>query len=389
MSAVSLVLLPLMVTVAASSWQERSCLREPVRNISINTQSHDSNFKRVKWETRNCKGTMEITGVVRIAGDLSGFEYIAPDGKVVIQSRDDDHDRDLTMTHAPQGFAYVYEVDGNRKPFDSDGRAWLASVVELLVRRAGFGADERVDYLLRTGGVAAVLREVDVMDSDHTQRMYLTKLVNRASLNGGAVQSVIEVSARELESDYELATFLSALAEKYNFTAESRGAFINATRQLDSDYEQKRTLMAVLKKGNLSGDDVAAVLSAVSSIDSDYERGQVLKTVAASIDFSQPRLQEAYVKAAADIDSDYELRQVLIAVLKRDRLTQPALDVVLTAAATLNSDYERSEVLMQVLRTHTLTREQRNQVIKITDQMGSDYERGKVSALLVRQMNGQ
>ena len=446
-----------LVTVTVSPAQKPSCLSEAVRNLSINSTRDDDDFQRVKWETRSCKGSMEIYGKVRIAGDLSGFEYIPPDGKVVIETRDDDGRRELTMTHAPQGFAYVYEVDGKRRTWDNDGKAWLSSIVEMLVRRAGYGADERIDYLLRTGGVNAVLREVDIIDSDYTQRLYLSKMLNKTSLNSGAVESVIELAAKELDSDYELAELLMTVGRKYDFTAGSRAAFIGATQKLESDYEHRRVLSAALKKGGLSSEDVTAILNsavnlssdyekaelligvagryqldermrtaylaatrgmssdyekkrvfttlikqgglgagdlaylldATSSVRSDYERGEILKLVAGSLDFSQPKLQEAYVKAASEIDSDYELRQVLGAVLKRDRLSTAALDVVLNAASTINSDYERAELLMQVLRNHSLNSEQRNRVIKMTDQMRSDYERGKVSAMLIRQMNGQ
>jgi hypothetical protein len=388
MGVVSVVWMPLIVTVITGTQQPQPCLRGEVRHISISSQS-DDDYKRVKWDTRACKGTMEIYGNVRIAGDLSGFEFIPQDGKVVITSTDDDHDRELTLTHAPQGFAYVYEVDGKRATWDNAGKAWLSSIIQLLVRRAGYGADERVDYLLKSGGPNAVLQEVRLIDSDYTQRIYLTKLLNRTTLNATAVESVIKSAGETLESDYELASFLITVANKYEFTAGARLAFIAATQSLDSDYEHKRTLTAVLKKGNLNADDLTAVLHSVREIDSDYERGQVLKAVAPSIDFSQPQLQEAYVKAASEIDSDHELRQVLSAVLKRDRVSVAALDAVLTAAATLGSDYERAELLMQILRNYTLTREQRNQVIKITDQMGSDHERGRVSSMLLRQMNAQ
>jgi hypothetical protein len=388
MNVLLVVLVPMMVTIGADGLQQSSCLREAVRQISITSHSDDES-RRVKWETRNCKGQMAITGAVRIAGDLSGFEYIAPNGRVVIASRDRDHERELTLTHAPQGVAYAYEVDGKRSSWDSEGKAWLAAIMELLVRRAGYGAEERVDYLLRTGGVNAVLHDVDVMDSDYIQRVYLTKLLNKTTLNGDALQDVIDVSARTLGSDYELTSFLTAVAAKYNFSPRSRAAFIRATYTLDSDYERKRALTAVLKKGNLGADDAAAVLHSLRSFDSDYERAQVLKAVAAEIDFEQPRLQEAYVKAAMEIDSDYELRQTLLAVLKRDPLPSGAVSAVLASATKLDSDYERAELLMQILKTRALTRQQRSQVITLTDQMSSDYERGRVSSVLVRQMNSQ
>ena len=437
--------------------QQDGCLRESVRNISVSSHNDDDNYRRVKWETRNCSGTMELHGTVRIAGDLSGFEYIAPNGKVVIVARDDEHKRELTLTPAGDRFAYVYEVDGNRRAWDSEGQQWLSSILQLLVRRAGFGADERVEHLLKTGGLNAVLQEVAVMESDWVQRQYLTKTLSRTTLNGGGVASLLQLAGRELDSDYELAEFLIAVSRNYDFTPASRAAFIQASATLASDYEHRRALSAVLKKGGLSSEDVTAmltsakaidsdyekaellisivgryqldpamrsaylaatsdmdsdyeqkrvftallnqgglssadlahVLNATSSVNSDYERSQILKRISADLDFTQPQVQEAFLKAASEIDSDHELRQVLMSVMRRERLSAGALNVVLAAAETLGSDYERAELLLHVLRSYTLNADQRNRVINLTERMRSQHERGKVSALLIRQMNSQ
>ncbi len=434
--------------------QSARCLQDAVRNVSINTKQDDE-FTRVKWEAGRCKGTMELNGRVRLAGDLSGFESISPGGKVTIETDDGDRKRELTLTPSNDRFAYLYEVDGDRRAWDNEGKAWLASVMTFLVRRAGFGADERVDYLLRTGGTNAVLQEVVAIDSDHTQRIYLNKLLGKTTLNGGAVQTVINLAGRELESDYELAQFLIAVAERYEFTNESRAAFIKAVASIDSDYEHRRTLSAVLKKGGLSTGDVTAVLSSANTIGSDYEkaelligianryrfdqpmrsayldatrnigsdyekgrvfkallkqeglsasdmaqlldgsatirsdyeRSQILKQLSGTLDFTRPAVQQAYVKAASEIDSDYEVRQVLSAVLKRDRLTPPAVDAVLSVSETIDSDHERAELLTQLLNNHELSQAQRRRVMEMVADMSSEHYRGRVSSLLLRQIS--
>jgi hypothetical protein len=156
-----------------------------------------------------------------------------------------------------------------------------------------------------------------------------------------------------------------------------------------SDYEKKRVFTTVLKQGGLSSADVAYVLDATSTISSSYERSEILKMLSTNLDFTQPQLQEAYLKAASEIRSDHELRQVLSTMLKRERLNANGLNVVLAAAEKIDSDYEQSELLTQVLRSYTLNADQRNRVIKMADQMASEYERGKVSSLLIRKMNSQ
>ena len=348
---VALLLVAVLPAVARA--QAAACDAESLRNIS--TTKNDNDLTRVKWESRNCKGRIEIRGSARIAGDLTGFASISPGSTVIIETEGNDAERKLTLTPAGDRFAYQYEVDGDRKAWDSEGQRWLASVITLLVRRAGFGADERVDHLIRQHGVAGVLDEVREMDSDYTQRTYLNLLLNKTTLNGGAVRTVIDVAARELQSDYELTQLLIAVSKRYNLTSESREAFIRATSTLESDYERRRALSVVLSRGSLSRDDVVAVLDATAEMDSDYERAQVLKQVSAHSDFGDDRLQQAYLKSAASMQSDYERRQVLTTLVKRGKLEPVAVDVVLTAAGSFNSDYERAELLTLLLQTQTLT----------------------------------
>lgn len=365
--------------------QNVDCAGESLRNVS--TSKNDDEFTRVKWESRNCKGSIEIRGLAKVAGDLSGFSSISPGGRVTIETESNDVERKLTLTPSSDRFAYQYEVAGERRAWDRDGQRWLASVVTLLVRRAGFGAEERVDYLLREKGVSGVVDEVRVMESDYTQRVYLNLLLNKTTLNGGAVRTVIDVAASELQSDYELTQLLLSVSKRYTLNNETREAFIRATGSLDSDYERRRALSAALAKGSLSSADVAAVLGSAAEMRSDYERSQILKQVSAEWDFNDPKLQQAYLKAAGDMNSDYERRQSLTALLNRGKLAPGALDVVLAAAASFRSDYERAELLTLVLTTQTLTQSHKARMLDLIEDIKSEHERGKVASLMLKQMN--
>jgi hypothetical protein len=161
---------------------------------------------------------------------------------------------------------------------------------------------------------------------------------------------------------------------------------LDAIQGIDSDYEQRRVVSTLLKQRGLTAADAAMIVDGTSSIDSDYERGEVLKQVSSSLDFSQPALQQAYLKAASEIESDHELRQALSALLKQQRVNPAALDLVLNAVTTIDSDYEQTEVLLEVLKNHTLTSAQKARVAKITESIGSDHDRGRVSAMLLRQL---
>ena len=383
MGAMSILLVAL-VTVGDAR-QESVCARGSMQHLSVNTNSDDDSQK-IKWETRECKGTMEIEGKVRLAGDLSGFESISSGGKVFITARHHGDKRELTLTPTSNGFAYVYEVNGDRRKWDNEGKAWLTSILALLVHHSAFAADERVDYLLRERGVNGVLQEVGKLSSDWSQRMYLTKLLEKATLNSAALESVLKVAAREIESDYEHRQLLSAVLKKGGLRSEGVVLVLNTASHIDSDYERAQLLIDVASRVKLDQQMRSAYLTATREIDSDYEKRRVFTALMKQGDLSSSDL--TYVaEAASAIDSDYELRLTLMSVLSAERVNAAAIDAVLASARELDSDYELSTLLTHMLSKYTLTAEQRRQVIRLTEGMSSDHERGRVSAVLVRQMN--
>ena len=374
------------VVTAGVTFQNPDCLRGDLKQMSTSINDDGAGHTRVKWEARNCSGIMEIEGTARMAGDLSGFSSISQGGRVTIETRERGIRRKLTLTPAGGRFAYTYEVNGDRHAWDADGQRWLTSVVTLMVQRGGFGAAERVAYLLREKGVAGVLGEVEAIDSDHVQRRYLDLLLNTTTLNGAAVGSMVEAAGRVIESDHELAQVLAAVTSKYGFTPESRAAYIKAVSSLRSDHERGRALTALLEKGSLTHDDLITVLELTASIGSTHERGQILMRVPPNADFGEPRLRTAYIKAASSMESDYELGRVLGSLLVRGRVAPALTDIVLAAAGSIDSDHERSSLLQQLLRTQTLTAAQRDHVVRLHDEIESEHERGKVASLLIRQL---
>ena len=366
--------------------QAPNCQASEIRQMSTSISSDDDrSHTRVKWATRDCKGTLEINGDAKIAGDLTRFQSISAGGRVRIETRDPRSSRKLTLTPSEGRFLYAYEVDGKRRGWDNDGQVWLTSILTLLVRHAGYGAEERVDYLLREKGVAGVIEEVGLMTSDHTQRRYLTLLLNKTTLKPREVHTLLEVAGRELASDYELGELLVATTRKYGFTAETRTPYLNAVRSLESDYERSKAILALLNSRSLNEDGQVAVLELAAEIRSSYERGRVLKQMMNQSGRLEARFQEAYLKAA-NVDSDYEVGQMLSAILLRQRLVPSAIDVALTVIGTIRSDYERAQALSKLINTQTLTSAQQSRAADLTDEIRSEYERGKVASLLLRKM---
>ena len=365
----------------AALQQAQTPCGEGNKNLSINTHGDDDR-QEVKWEAGGCKGRITMSGKVRLAGDLSGIESLSRAGEFRLWLNDG---RDIRVVNAKPGgssIVYEYTVNGDARPWNTEGRAWFASILAFVVRSTGFAADERVEYLLRTQGPSGVLAEVEKMSSDYVQRLYLHKLVNKAQLNGTAVESVLATAKRSLESDYEMTELLIAVANKYAFTEGVRRAFIEATGTLESDYEHRRALSAVLKKGGLSSENVAAMLTSSQRLASDYEKAELLLSIAGRYSLD-PGMRSAYLASARKMESDYEKGRVFKALLKQAEASSQDAALILESVATMESDYERAELLRMLPPSGLSNAEAQTAYLNVIADMRSDYEmRRSLSALM-------
>ncbi|MEX2285133.1 MAG: M56 family metallopeptidase [Gemmatimonadota bacterium] len=370
-----------MLASSASAQQENCWTNSRRNNISHNS-SDESRIQTITWSSDRCSGSARIEGTVRMNTDLTGIASISSGGMFRIEEDDGDNERRLTVRPVGGQLQYQYRVSGRDAEFDAAGRAWLAQALISLYRNTGFAAEERVEHLLRTQGPQAVINEVSLMRSDHVQRVYLTKLLERADLSPALVKQGMEVAARELESDYELAQTLIAFANKHDLNDETRSIFINASTSISSDYERRRVLSTALAKGGLRSQDVSAMLNSAASISSDHEKSQLLIGLTNKYTL-EPSMRAAYLNAAKGIRSDYEKRRVYQNLLKQGSLSSTDIATILEYAALIRSDNEQAQVLLSMSEFDLSNAALQRAYLNATRNISSSYEHRRVlSALL-------
>jgi len=280
-----------------------------------------------------------------------------------------------------------YYVGRKQKPFDEEGRTWLAATLPVIYRNTTLAAPSRVRRLLARGGAAAVLAEVDKMSSDHVARAYYSELLKQGSMGPEGVQKVVEHAGHHLDSDYELAQLLvGVLDEEHALSEELALACAEATRSLDSDYERGRVLKAVVDRNPASATMMKAVLRAAQAMNSDYETAQILVRVAKRFPVDAATTPEFFA-VIQKMNSSYEARRALAQVVEHGKRSPETARAVLTGAAVLSSDYERTELLRALARDEgwELGRDAAEAYVAAVADLGSDYERGRaLTALLKR-----
>jgi beta-lactamase regulating signal transducer with metallopeptidase domain len=273
-------------------------------------------------------------------------------------------------------------VSGQERPFDPEGRKWLAEVLPKFIRQSGIGAKSRVARFMKSGRAAAVLAEIGRIEGSWAKRVYFTELFNQPGLSGATIQEALAQAGREVDSDFELASLL--ISSNRLVTDDGvRRTYLEAARTIGSDFELRRVLSSIVKAGTMTPAIAASVLDTSGSIDSDFEQASLLVEFAARQPLDGPA-GAAFFKALAGVSSSFEHNRVLKAVLQRTDLSEPVRVAALESGAAIESDFEVASFLTQFVKTSGVDGAARAPFFRAVASIESAFERGRVLQALSR-----
>jgi beta-lactamase regulating signal transducer with metallopeptidase domain len=276
-----------------------------------------------------------------------------------------------------------YFVNASERPYEPEGRQWLSANLPKFVRNTGIGAPARVGRFLKSGGVQGVTAEIGRIDSSYVKGIYFRELFKQATLTPEQYRQVMAQASREMQSDYELAQLLIAIADRLPNDDTSRDAYFTAAAGISSDYELRRVYSTMLKRGPVSSQTLAAILAHSKTIQSDYELSELLRQILSQQTLDD-RNRTAFFDVVSTIQSDYERHRVLSTVISKDRASDPAVvQAALTHASSMSSDYEAATFLLEVLKQNGVEGSAREPFFKMVSGLSSGYERGRVLQAVV------
>src|SRR6266699_4572700 len=339
------------------------------------THSHegDGDVVTLSITTGGCAVTFDGDGKFTFNDDFSDIATLASGGRIVIQVDYGAHDRRLTIQRGNNGLERVYKIDGDIRPFDDEAKAWLKETLTFLLRRTGFMAEERSRWILERRGIQGLIDELGELTGDYTRRIYYQAAVESGKLDAAGYERLVTMAGQTIDSDYELAEFLIAVAQKQPLTERMQAGFVTAAKSIGSDYERHRVLTAALSRPGLTPAMEAAMLDAAADISSDYELAELLIEVNTARPIDEA-VRPAFFKAANRLQSDYEHRRVLDAVVKRTGTSPAMLLDVLTSAKTIGSDYEHGRTLLSIVARGDVPQPVVLAVLASAKQISSDHE---------------
>ena len=348
-------------------------------NTSISQNSDDEKETwRAHISAGDCDVTIRSIGKVRFANDLSDVQSVPANGSFFLTESDALTTRRIEIRSDDAGrMTRKFTVDGVERPWDDEGRRWLATVLVALERRTAFTASTRVPALYKEGGVDAVLREIALMSGDHARRRYFEALFEATpSLSETETRRALEI-AGAMDSDFEVAQTLISIA-KTGRIGRGSTAYLQAVRNIESDFETRRVLTALLKATTPDADAMTLLLNVADNIESDFELAQLLLEVS-DRGLATAGTREAYFKAVGTIESDFEQRRVLSSILKRADNSDAVQKSLLQAASGIESDFELASFLVGFAAKYPdMSTAIRESFMKAADSIDSEHEYGRV-----------
>jgi beta-lactamase regulating signal transducer with metallopeptidase domain len=331
-----------------------------------------------------CSVELRANGGFKLNADFTDIGQIDDGGSVTVETKGG-VDRRVEVRPRGGKLEHRYFVGNTEHPYDAGATAWFTATLTDLLRRTGFAAQDRSQWILQTRGVDGLFQEIAELDGDYAKRIYYEALIADGKADPAVVSRVVTQAGNEMMSAYDLAELLVLVGRLYPLTEPMRSAFVTASGHLDSDYDRHRVLAVVLANRNLPDDLASAVLTSASGISSDYDLAEVLIVLIQKHPITEG-MRAAFFKAVNSIDSDYDRHRVLSTLLAQNPPAAPSLVVdALGSVGKISSAYDRAEVLVQVANSYALAEPMRASFFAAVDGIDSDYDHARVLKTLTDQ----
>jgi beta-lactamase regulating signal transducer with metallopeptidase domain len=334
------------------------------------------------WSNDGEKLEVKLQGEIQFTDDDTDVKTLSPGGSLRIRDGGWFATHTLHVTADGSGnLTRRFWKASTERPFDPDGRQWLAKMLPRFIRQSGIGAPARAARILDSKGAAGVLAEISLIEGSWGKKVYFKELL-KTPLDPATVRQLLLQAGREVDSDFELASLLIDSADTLLVDQGTRQAYLDAARTIQSDFEQRRVFASLLKRGPLSPQLLSGILEA-SRIESDFEEASLLIQIA-QLQSLDSTTRGPFFSALGTVGSDFEHRRVLSALAGRPDITAETATAMLVSSAAIASDFEAASFLLQIARQHAIEGALRAPFFRTLESIGSTFERGRVLQAVVR-----
>jgi len=312
---------------------------------------------------------LETRGKIDLTDDDKDVKRISSDGYLEIEKTVFGSKRRIVITPEGDGLKREYYEGRTEKPFEPEGRKWLAEILPELVKTSTLGAEGRVNRFYRRGGVPTVIAEIKTIESDYVKSAY-SNLLMKLPIAVRDYPTIITEVIGTIDSDHYRTEFLEGSMDKFATNKESIDAICAASVQMESDHYKTQVIKSALKNKSISPEAMKSILAAAGKMESDHYITEVITTLLKQ-DVSDAIISEA-ITASKSIESDHYRSVVLRTSLSKPNLSANAYKLTLESVKDIESDHYKTEVLTTLLKNE-LPAEQIFGLVDMSTSIHSDH----------------
>jgi beta-lactamase regulating signal transducer with metallopeptidase domain len=334
------------------------------------------------WSNNGEKIEVKYRGEVEFTDDDADVKSLSPGGSLRIRDGGWFASHTAIFTTDDSGnLTRKFWVGSTERPFDPEGRRWVARMLPRFIRQTGIAARARVARILKSSGTAGVLAEISLIEGSWGKKVYFQELL-KTPLDPATTRQVLVQAGREIHSDFELASLLIDEADKLLIDQAARQAYFDAVRTIQSDFEARRVYGSALRRGPVPSAVLAGILDG-NRIESDFEQASLLVQIA-KLQALDAASRGPFFSALGTVGSDFEHRRVLSALAERPDLAEETTIAMLESSAAIESDFEEASFLLDVARRQSIEGPLRAPFFRALQTVASTFERGRVLQAVVR-----
>lgn len=326
---------------------------------------------------------VDTRGKIELTDDDKDVKSMSADGYLEINKITFGSRRSIIITPLATGVRREYYEGREKMPFEPEGRQWLGEVLPELVRSTTIAAESRVTRYYRTGGINALLDEVDRLTSDHVKAHY-GSLLGKLNLSATDWPLAITRITNSIESDHYRTEFLEGNMNRITGNKEALSAVLAASGKMESDHYKTQVIKSALSQQGVTMEGTRQIMTVVSDMESDHYRTEVLSGLLRRDNLTDAMVAEI-LAVTKRFESDHYRTQVLSQALAKSGLSAASFQRALESVETMESDHYKTEVLTDLLRGK-LNEEMDKRLIGIASNLDSDHYRSIVlTTMLDRQ----
>lgn len=314
---------------------------------------------------------LEYSGKFKLSDDESAFKSMSAGGYFKFRFNDV---RVKAESNLRGEIDYTIYDGKNYLSADGQGKIFVAQAIREMVDW-GFDAEARMERVYQTGGMNALMEQVDSIRPDNIKVMYLNRLIRLDSGSNIPICLIIK-KIGSIDNDWQKAEILEKFsAAQISDSATSR-AYFEAIASFGSDGDKIRMLDRAIQLDTVSKKFAGEILSAARSLGSDMDKANLYQHLI-DRDMISDSILDTLLADVKVLGSDQDKIRLYSDLLAVKNMSDSRWILIITQTSGLNDDAQKAQLLSEIAPKMPKNEAVKSCYLKAAKTIRNDMDYGK------------